>query len=379
MKAGSSFNIFTWLQVIGSENIDLLKTVGSEWFESRKKPLNGTFKVPSHQDSKVFCYDVHDAKMVYELYQHSKWNRRHCPNLLCYCSKGEGLAANHSCEFMSHDDHKFFHATSRLKWDALDATSRDALKHRDWADQENWGVTHFGLEPDVIPLDTIRFDTFHMTCAILRKVMGAVRELVNSFSTELRTEFTDEVLRMFWRDFHLGCWNCGFSFNKLQGNELFLFLEHIELVTVFLRRKMGESDRVQQLSDALDLLPKIVKFINTSYIDDSDELYLLKLEQFGKDVRDFVKKGRLTFVIGERDETLYLHVLCHYLPVHAKVNFDRHRLGLGIFTMQGFERRNKESKNCIKRFSTANRKSLNFLVNNVRRLLQVFVHEVNAY
>jgi hypothetical protein len=142
---------------------------------------------------------------------------------------------------------------------------------------------------------------------------------------------------------------------------------------------MGESARVKQLVGALMLLPGIFKFLNQSFISVSDREYLKSLTQFETDVREFVQLGRSSFLLEENDETFYLHTLCHYLPVHAKLTFQRHRLGLGIFTMQGFERRNKESKNCIKRFSTANRKSLSFLVNNIRRLMQVFLFEVNAY
>ena len=32
------------------------------------------------------------------------------------------------------------------------------------------------------------------------------------------------------------------------------------------------------------------------------------------------------------------------------VTLNRHKMGLGIFTMQGFERRNKESKNTLRKF-----------------------------
>jgi hypothetical protein len=84
-------------------------------------------------------------------------------------------------------------------------------------------------------------------------------------------------------------------------------------------------------------------------------------------------------LIDEMDESLYVHKLGYYMPVHVKITFERHRLVIGIFTMQGFERRNKESKNCIKRFSTGNRNCFSFLVNNMRRLLIAFLHEVKAY
>jgi len=67
------------------------------------------------------------------------------------------------------------------------------------------------------------------------------------------------------------------------------------------------------------------------------------------------------------------------MPKIAEITLERHKLGVGIFTMQGFERRNKESKNTIKRFSTSNRKSKNLMSNNLKRLLMVFMNEMNSY
>ena len=78
--------------------------------------------------------------------------------------------------------------------------------------------------------------------------------------------------------------------------------------------------------------------------------------------------------IGD-EETLYMHALRFYIPVIAKVTFDRHGVGIGIFNMQGFERRNKESKNTLQRFS--NNKG-NMVVPNLKRLWDVFWHKRNA-
>jgi hypothetical protein len=52
--------------------------------------------------------------------------------------------------------------------------------------------------------------------------------------------------------------------------------------------------------------------------------------------------------------------------------YQRHKLGLGIFNMQEFERRNEESKYSMRRFATLNRNPSAFLINNAKRLLQVF-------
>ena len=94
----------------------------------------------------------------------------------------------------------------------------------------------------------------------------------------------------------------------------------------------------------------------------------------------FYKAGRTTFLTktpeneGD-DETFYLHVLRCYLPKIAKQTLEDFNLGLGVFTMQGFERRNKESKHTLKRFSN---KIGNVLQANLRRLWDIYFHETTA-
>ena len=84
-------------------------------------------------------------------------------------------------------------------------------------------------------------------------------------------------------------------------------------------------------------------------------------------------------ILKDNDETFYFHCLRYYMPKLAQTTFEEVGLGLGVFGMQGFERRNKESKNTFKRFTTANRTSDALLVNNVSRLLKVFLYDINAY
>lgn len=74
--------------------------------------------------------------------------------------------------------------------------------------------------------------------------------------------------------------------------------------------------------------------------------------------------------IGDK-ETYYLHALKYYIPKHARKIWDTHKLGIGIFTMQGFERRNKESKNIMRRF---NIKKHNICSQILQRLWDYFSH-----
>ena len=50
-------------------------------------------------------------------------------------------------------------------------------------------------------------------------------------------------------------------------------------------------------------------------------------------------------------ESFYLHCLRYCLPQIARRVHDDHGFGLGVLTMQGFEHRNKESKNVMRRRS----------------------------
>ena len=78
------------------------------------------------------------------------------------------------------------------------------------------------------------------------------------------------------------------------------------------------------------------------------------------------KPGR----IGSQ-ETFYTHALRFYIPRIAKITYDRHGVGVGIFTMQGFERRNKESKQCLSQ--SCNYRN-NILPNNLGNLYDIFAN-----
>ena len=49
------------------------------------------------------------------------------------------------------------------------------------------------------------------------------------------------------------------------------------------------------------------------------------------------------------DETFYFHCLRYYIPRIARETYEDFKLGVGIFNMQGFKRRNKESKMMMQR------------------------------
>ena len=46
-------------------------------------------------------------------------------------------------------------------------------------------------------------------------------------------------------------------------------------------------------------------------------------------------------------ESFYLHVLRHYMPKHMQTTYSRHRMGVAVFSMEGFEYKNYTSKHVM--------------------------------
>ena len=100
------------------------------------------------------------------------------------------------------------------------------------------------------------------------------------------------------------------------------------------------------------------------------------LDRFESNINEFYRCGTETFLSGKGndigdEETYYLHALKNYIPKHARQIWDTHKCGIGVFTMQGFERRNKESKNIMRRF---NNKKHNICSQILKRLWDCFSH-----
>ena len=71
------------------------------------------------------------------------------------------------------------------------------------------------------------------------------------------------------------------------------------------------------------------------------------MESFRPMVKQFYAYGTDTFLSKHSKgdaETFYCHVLRYYMNDIIKDTWETYKRGVGIFTMQGFERRNKESK-----------------------------------
>ena len=73
-------------------------------------------------------------------------------------------------------------------------------------------------------------------------------------------------------------------------------------------------------------------------------------------------------------KTIYFHVARYYVPKIAKETYENYGFVIGVFIMQGFRRRNKESQNTLCCFSN---KKGDIVTPNLTRLWDVFYNCTN--
>ena len=360
VTAGSSLNILTWQQVKAVEKYNIMMASTSNYFEQKKTVRDQT---DDEKRKNYKYYDLHDGKMLYLLTQHSAWNRKEHPFILCECTKGKGVVNNqvHQCKIISNDEQVLLYENSKKQYEKY---SRRAIRkgkeytkkeHMDWVDVNNKGVSHFGIHPSLLPRDSLRFDTFHMKCAITRRLMTYLRSFMLNQEPTVVEEFQN-VLRKFWNEYHIFIWNNRKKFSSFHGNELALFTGNVTLITTFMKNYLVPTRTINDIMDGLNIWVKLFKFVGYTHLVMSESEYLAMLDSFNSDVKEFYSVGSRTFLsshsqMGE-DETFYMHTLRYYIPRIALETYKTHKVGVGVFNMQGFERRNKESKNCLKRFQT---------------------------
>ena len=384
ITAGSSLNILTWQQVKGVENYEIMMKSTAEYYEQKK--IIREVACDSGNRGNYSFYDLHDGKMLYLLTQHSAWNRKHHPFLLCDCARGEGVINNdhHQCRIISESNQielyetsakKFLKYKARAEQKGREYTKKD---HMDWVDAKNKGVSHYGINPSLLPRHTLRFDTFHLKCSITRRLMSYLRIFILNQAPNIIEGF-DKVLKSFWNDYHLFIWRNRKNFSSFLGNELALFTGNVSAITKYLTDNLILTRDLNDVVTGLSLWVKLFKFLGFTHLTISKSQYLREIEIFTMNVKNFYSAGARTYLSSPAhngdEETFYMHTLRYYIPRIALETYESHKCGIGIFNMQGFERRNKESKNCLKRFSN---NSGNVVINNMARIYDVFKHKVNA-
>ena len=77
--------------------------------------------------------------------------------------------------------------------------------HRNWANEYNYGCTHLGLHPKILPRDMLRLDTFHMIFQITKMIMHFIRDQLRKERFELGHKMLT-LLGTKWNEWDLSLW-----------------------------------------------------------------------------------------------------------------------------------------------------------------------------
>ena len=375
---GTSLDILTWQQMRGDEAAPTIypaiESVLMDKYKMRKK-----LEAKSGR-RKYSTYDLHDGKMIYLLTGHSLYNRKYHPFVLCSCQRGQGLEEGHVCKRISQEETLKLWNDSKKRWDRKLSKLKEGetytrTDHMIFVDKYLKGISHFGIHPDYLPRDKIRFDIFHLRCAITRRVLSQLRKFIMLSSQEIIDKFTT-LLQSFWSEHCVLIMIMMKPLSNLQGRECLNFIKNTDKIIKFMEDTFERTETMINLCKVMELWSDITPFLVITKIKNA-EVYEDDMNTFDDLVKNFYKFGANTILTRNQahpgdDETFYLHVLRFYIPHIARETWKDHGLGVGIYSMQGFERRNKESKNTLRRFS--NNKG-NILLNNLRRLFDVFFYE----
>ena len=226
-----------------------------------------------------------------------------------------------------------------------------------WMQYNNKGVSHFGLHPSLLPLSSIRVDVFHMGCSIGKRLISYLRSFVERQGPKLESKLF-KILKTVWSAGVLCLWQVKKKFSQLLGIEIHAFVLKCPEIATFLRSKesgLRQTRKVVALAKSLDIWYVVEKHLKRGRVDENEvQSFPLEIAKFKKNIDLFYECGSDSFLTNEEvgdDETYYLHALKFYIPSHASKTWTDHKCGIGVFTMQGFERRNKESKNIRRRFN----------------------------
>ena len=253
--------------------------------------------------------------------------------------------------------------------------------HMDWVDRENIGISHFGVHPELLPRQCIRFDVFHLRSAVTRLLLDRLRKFIREHTFEINNEL-EKILSRAWESWYVLVWSMNKPLSCMRGSHILAFIRIIPEVCEWLTDNFHLSDYMYNLNLSLATWQELSQFIHISRViqdgetdtETQERQYEAKMQEFTKKLKEFYTFGSKSFLCklgdGKGDlETFYLHTLRFYLPVIAEYTWDKYRLGLGVYTMQGFERRNKESKMALHRFTN---KKGNIVKQSMIRLWDIF-------
>ena len=301
----ASKDIFTHTQAMGNEDFGTMKPIVEEHYQQRDKVIDAINK---EEGCTLRCYDVHDGKMLYLLSQHSSYNRKHKPMLMCNCERGACFRRKrHTCRKFTDDEIIRLYDNSKQRYDLMRQENQDynVKNHAQWCDISNCGVTHFGLNPRIFKYSRIRYDTFHMICQVSRRMMNYLRRFINTQMYSIKDEFF-VMLKQIMGRYNTSIWSNNKPFSSYDGKDIRLFIDGISKITEWLEKEFISSIHNTAVIKSLRLWKKISEFLRRCKIYDVKDGHIMKnkkIQEYKQDmknykdwVKEFYELGGTTFL-----------------------------------------------------------------------------------
>ena len=149
----------------------------------------------------------------------------------------------------------------------------------------------------------------------------------------------------------------------------------ISKVINFIAKLLEVNAVTKNLIILLKSYQNITKILSITRINDKKKynnqraLYKLLIAQLKHAALETILAPTNASETVTKNENYYVHVLINYTPTMIDQTYEQYGFGLGIFSMQDIERRNKESKNCAHRFSNH---KYNLCISTIGRLFDIF-------
>ena len=248
---------------------------------------------------------------------------------------------------MTDEAHAACYDNATMEWEQMKLIDDNpsVSDHVNWCAEHNFGVNNFGINPKLLPLSCIRHDVgLHMVCAIIRKVLHCLRQHLDRHSSN------DGVYNFFdaiWTNtFFSNQFRCGEACSRINGEHVATFVHKVDKLVEVMKNEYEQTTYLKHMNEVLLLLPSLMKFWKKVKIE-SESSYLDEISTYETNIDLFYEHGAFCLftnsILGD-GETFYAHVAKFYVPRMARWTLTNLKCGVGIWTMQGFEHRNKESK-----------------------------------
>ena len=141
----------------------------------------------------------------------------------------------------------------------------------DWIDKSNNGISHFGLDPHLLPLSSILFDVFHLWSSITRHLHSRLRDCIFSQEEFECKEALENILATECNAYFILVWNTNHPLSSLRRKKILGCIMLIPKVVEFIEKKFIMTTYLKHLCAGFTLWREISSFIHTMVIVDSIE------------------------------------------------------------------------------------------------------------